>query len=272
MFSNMDGKSWEQYMGGNVSLVAKDNSYGIALYESYRNRNPYDRDGDGFSELGKLNMNTFGFRAYYRPTHFSRINLEYHTTNEFRRGGNKFDLQPHEADITEQTKHIINSGGLSYDLFWREYKHKISLYGSIQHTDRNSYYGAQKDMNAYGKTDDLTWVAGGMYVGNMNNCLFAPATFTGGLEYQNNSLHDVMTGYHRDMQQDVRIASAFVQNEWKMNVLTMLVGARLDKHNLIDKLIFSPRVNLLYKPTEDFQARLTYSTGFRAPQTCTSPQ
>ena len=51
MFSNMDGKSWEQYMGGNVSLVAKDNSYGIALYESYRNRNPYDRDGDGFSEL-----------------------------------------------------------------------------------------------------------------------------------------------------------------------------------------------------------------------------
>ena len=48
-------------------------------------------------------MNTFGFRAYYRPTHFSRINLEYHTTNEFRRGGNKFDLQPHETDITEQT-------------------------------------------------------------------------------------------------------------------------------------------------------------------------
>ena len=47
-----------------------------------------------------------------------------------------------------------------------------------------------------------------------------------------------MTGYHRDMEQDVRIASAFVQNEWKMNVLTMLVGARLDKHNLIDKLIF----------------------------------
>ena len=266
MFSCMDGKSWEQYMGGNVSLVAKDNSYGIALYESYRNRNPYDRDDDGFSELGKLNMNTFGFRAYYRPTHFSRINLEYHTTNEFRRGGNKFDLQPHESDITEQTKHIINSGGVSYDLFWREYKHKISLYGSIQHTDRNSYYGAQQDMNAYGKTDDLTWVAGGMYVGNMNNCFFAPATFTGGLEYQNNSLHDVMTGYHRDMKQDVRIASAFVQNEWKMRQLTMLVGARLDKHNLIDKLIFSPRINFLYKPTEDFQARLTYSTGFRAPQ------
>lgn len=265
MMSNMNGKSWEQYMGGNVSLVAKDNSYGIALYETYRNRNPYDADGDGFSELGKLNMNTFGMRAYYRPNYFSRINVEYHTTNEFRRGGNKFNLQPHEADITEQTKHIINSGGVSYDRYWGE-KHKMSVYGSVQHTDRNSYYGAQKDMNAYGKTNDLTWVVGGMYVGNMDRCLFAPATFTGGVEYQSNSLHDVMTGYHRDMQQDVRIAGGFVQNEWRLNRWTMLVGARLDKHNLIDHPIFSPRVNFLYKPNDNLQARLTYSTGFRAPQ------
>lgn len=263
--SSMNGKSWEQYMGGNVSLVAKDNSYGIALYETYRNRNPYDADDDGFSELGKLNMNTFGMRAYYRPNHFSRFNIEYHTTNEFRRGGNKFNLQPHEADITEQTKHIINSGGVSYDRYWEE-KHKLSVYGSIQHTDRNSYYGAQCDPNAYGKTSDLTWVVGGMYVGNMDKCLFAPATFTGGVEYQDNSLHDVMTGYHRNMKQDVEIAGGFVQNEWRMKELTVLIGARLDKHNLIDNLIFSPRVNFLYHPTENLQARLTYSTGFRAPQ------
>lgn len=85
--SNLNGKVWEQYVGANASLVSSDNSYGIALYQSYRNRNPYDADNDGFSELGKLNMNTFGLRSYYRPTQFSRISLEYHTTNEFRRGG-----------------------------------------------------------------------------------------------------------------------------------------------------------------------------------------
>lgn len=263
--SNMNGQSWEQYMGANVSLVSKDNSYGIALYETYRNRNPYDADGDGFSEVGKLNMNTFGLRAYYRPDHNSRINIEYHTTNEFRRGGNAFDLQPHESDITEQTKHVINSGGVSYDRYWTE-KHKLSVYGSIQHVDRNSYYGAQKNTEAYGKTDDLTWVTGAMYTSNMDKCWFSPATFTGGVEYQNNSLHDVMTGYHRDMKQDVRIAGGFLQNEWKINKLTMLLGARVDKHNLIDNLIFSPRVNFLYKPSDNFQGRVTYSTGFRAPQ------
>lgn len=263
--SNMNGKSWEQYMGANVSLVSKDNSYGIALYESYRNRNPYDADGDGFSEVGKLNMNTFGLRAYYRPNHYSRINIEYHTTNEFRRGGNKFNLQPHESDITEQTKHVINSGGVSYDRYWTD-KHKISVYGSMQHVDRNSYYGAGQDPNAYGKTYDLTWVTGGMYVGNMDKLWFAPATFTGGIEYQDNVLHDIMPGYHRNMKQNIRVGGTFLQNEWKMNLLTMLVGIRMDKHNRINNPIFSPRINFLYKPNDSFQGRLTYSTGFRAPQ------
>ena len=264
--SAIEGKSWEQYMGANVSLVSKDHQYGIAAYETYRNRNPYDVDGDSFSEIGKLNMNTFGLRAYYKPSQFSRLSLEYHATNEFRRGGNKFHLEPFESDITEQTKHIINSGGLSYDVFWKEYKHKLSFYTSAQHVDRNSYYGAQQDPNAYGKTDDLTFVGGGMYVGNFDKVLFSPATFTAGLEYSNNSMHDVMTGYNRDLKQEVRIASAFFQNEWKVSDFTLLAGFRVDDHNLIDNIIFSPRVNMLYKPSDAFQGRLTWSTGFRAPQ------
>ena len=264
--SAIEGKSWEQYMGANVSLVSKDHQYGIAAYETYRNRNPHDVDGDCFSEIGKLNMNTFGLRAYYKPSQFSRLSLEYHATNEFRRGGNKFHLEPFESDITEQTKHIINSGGLSYDVFWKEYKHKLSFYTSAQHVDRNSYYGAQQDPNAYGKTDDLTFVGGGMYVGNFDKVLFSPATFTAGLEYSNNSMHDVMTGYNRDLKQEVRIASAFFQNEWKVSDFTLLAGFRVDDHNLIDNIIFSPRVNMLYKPSDAFQGRLTWSTGFRAPQ------
>ncbi len=264
--SNFNGGSWEQYMGANASLVSKDNVYGIAVYQSYRNRNPYDVDGDSFSEIGKLNMNTFGLRAYYRPTQFGRLSIEYHTTNEFRRGGNKFDLEPFETDITEQTKHVINSGGLTYDLFWKEYKHKLSFYTSAQHVDRNSYYGAQQDPNAYGKTQDLTFVGGGMYVGNFDKVLFSPATFTAGLEYSHNNMHDIMAGYNRDLEQKVRIASAFFQNEWKMNDFTLLAGFRLDDHNLIENLIFSPRVNLLYKPSDALQGRLTWSTGFRAPQ------
>lgn len=264
--SNMAGASWEEVFNANASLVSYEGVYGVSLYESYRNRSPYDRDDDGFSEVGKLSLNTFGINAFYKPSHYGKINLEYHATNEFRRGGNKFDLEPFQTDITEQTKHVINSGGISYDQFFSGYDHKMSLYASVQHIDRNSYYGAQQNPDAYGKTDDLTWVAGGMYVGNFKKVLFSPATFTAGVEYQANYMHDVMVGYNRDMKQDVGILGVFAQNEWKMKYFTLLAGLRLDNHNLIDNPILSPRVNLMYKPNGKFQARLTWSTGFRAPQ------
>ena len=264
--SLMGSNTWEENMGANASIVDPDNKYGLALYQSYRNRQPYDRDDDGFSEIGKISAHTFGLRGYYRPTQMSRLGIEYHTTKEFRRGGNKFDLEPHLSDITEQTRHIINSGGVNYDLFWKEYAHKLSIYSSVQHVDRNSYYGAQQNPDAYGKTKDLTYVGGATYNGKLKQLVFAPATLTAGLEYQYNSLHDIMTGYDRDLRQDVKIASGFVQSEWKISQVTLLAGLRLDSHNLIDNPILSPRVNMMWKPNDNIQARLTWSTGFRAPQ------
>lgn len=264
--SNMNGDAWEEVMNANASFVSESNTYGLAVYETYRKRNPYDANGDDFSEVGKLDLNSFGISGYYRTSQFGRLNLEYHTTNEFRRGGNKFDLEPFQTDITEQTKHIINSGGVNYTNAWDAYKHRMSLYASVQDIDRNSYYGAQQNPDAYGKTDDITWVAGGMYTGEYSNVIFAPATFTAGIEYQNNSMHDVMIGYNRDMEQDVRIFGGFIQNEWKMRHFILLAGLRVDNHNLIDNPIFSPRMNLLYRQNDNFQARATWSTGFRAPQ------
>ena len=75
-----------------------------------------------------------------------------------------------------------------------------------------------------------------------------------------------MWGYHRTVDQKVNIGSAFFQNEWKNEHWGFLIGGRLDKHNLIDHVIFSPRANLRYNPTENINLRFSYSSGFRAPQ------
>ncbi len=256
----------DQSVNLNTSLVTDDNKGGIMVFGSMRNRDHYDANGDGFSELSLLENNTFGFRSYYKPTMYSKIQLEYHHLNEFRRGGNKFDLQPHETDITEQIKHNINAGGLTYSLFSKNYKSKYSVYSSAQHTLRNSYYGAEQDLNAYGYTNDLAFVSGSQFNTDLSKFLFAPATLTTGLEYQLNNLNDKMPGYNRDLTQDIMIWGYFLQSEWKTEHLNFLIGARADKHNLIDEVIISPRANLLYKINNDFSARLSYSKGFRAPQ------
>ncbi len=59
----------------------------------------------------------------------------------------------------------------------------------------------------------------------------------------------------------------FLQSDWELlPSLTLLSGLRMDLHNLIDGVIFSPRVSLLYKYKTNTQFRLSYGTGFRAPQ------
>ncbi|MDE5567229.1 MAG: TonB-dependent receptor [Muribaculaceae bacterium] len=263
---NHNGKSWEENVAANATIVEPDGRYGIAFYESYRHRSPYDHDGDGFSEIGKLNANTLGFNAFYRFDQTKKINLEYHNTYEFRRGGNKFDLEPFQTDITEQTQHYINSGSLNYTQSWNDYKYRLNAYASAQHIDRNSYYGAQQNPDAYGKTTDITALGGATFSADFNKVVVSPATFTAGVEYHTNRLHDVMVGYGRDMRQNVSIFGTFIQNEWKLKHFTFLAGVRFDSHNLIDNPIISPRLNLLYRPTSAWQFRATWSTGFRAPQ------
>ena len=53
--------------------------------------------------------------------------------------------------------------------------------------------------------------------------------------------------------------------EWKTARWSFLVGARMDKHSLLDKPVFSPRANVRFNPTDNINLRASYSFGFRAP-------
>ncbi|MGQ9846150.1 MAG: TonB-dependent receptor [Bacteroidales bacterium] len=250
----------------NASVVSDDYKIGVMIFGSTRQRSPFDYDGDGFSEIGKLNVKNVGFRGFYKPSNFSILTIEYHNLGEFRRGGNHLDLPAHEADITEQTEHNINTGSIKYDIFSKNNKHKFNIFSSAQKIDRKSYYGAQRDPNAYGSTKDITFVAGMQYTYSMDTLLFMPAQLTMGTEYSTNEMIDKMLGYGRIINQAVNTKSVFLQNEWKNEKISILVGGRYDKHNLIKDPIISPRLNFRYNPTQDISLRASYSSGFRAPQ------
>ena len=250
----------------NASIVSDDNKFGIAVFGQNTAKDGWDANGDGFTELSKISGQTIGFRSYLKTSLYSKLTAEYHHLQEFRRGGDNIALPPHEAMIAEQTKHGINTGGLRYDWFSKNQKHRLNVFASMQHITRDSYYGAGQDPNAYGQTNDLTWVGGAQYVYKMDKCIFMPSDLTAGLEYNEDYLVDNMWGYDRTTDQTVRIFSAYAQNEWKNKRWGILIGGRLDNHNLIDGLIFSPRANLRYNPTENINLRASYSYGFRAPQ------
>ena len=267
--------SFDNVTTGNVSLVTDDNKAGIYAYGQTRTRQGYDYDGDGYTELPELNNQTFGLNSYLRLSPYSKLSLQYHGIHEFRRGGNKLDQAPHEANIAEQAEHNIQGGGLTYNFYSPDEKNRLSAYFSFQTTARKSYYGGigegtDEDIetaeNAYGTTHNFTYVAGTQYVHSFDKFLFMPSDLILGAEYSYDGIKDVILGYDRNFKQDVRIGSFFFQNEWKNKQWSFLLGGRLDKHNLVDHVIFSPRANLRFNPTENVNLRITYAGGFRAPQ------
>lgn len=250
----------------NGAFVSDDYRTGIYLFGMVRSRDSYDRNGDGFSDIPKLNSETAGFRAYYKPSAYTRLTAEYHHIHEFRRGGNAFNQPPHKADIAEQLDHKIDGGGLKFDWFSPDNHHRLGAYVSAQGIDRGSYFGTDQNPDAYGATEDLTLVAGTQYTYSCDRFLFLPSEVTAGVEYNYNTLHDEYLGFNRDLRQTTHTAGLYLQNEWKSEKLNFLIGGRVDKHNLMRRVVFSPRANVRYSPIPQVGLRLSYSSGFRAPQ------
>ena len=250
----------------NASMVTDDGRGGLSVFGQRRSRDGYDADGDGFTEIPALNTITIGTRGHLRLNSFSKLKFEYHGVKEFRRGGDQLDRPAHEALIAEQTEHINNSGSLSYEGQSQDGKHIWNAYVSAQHISRNSYYGSGMDPKAYGRTTDLTAVGGVQYSYKCNRLLFMPSQLTAGLEYNFADMKDKAFGYGYKTAQKINFIGSYFQNEWKNEHWGLLGGVRIDKHDLIRRPIFSPRVNIRYSPFRDLSFRAIYAKGFRAPQ------
>lgn len=249
----------------NASVMSENRKIGAYLFASHRTRSAYDRDNDGFSEVPQLRATTAGTRLFFKTSAYSKITAEYHHTTDYRRGGNRIDEEPHKADIAEQLRHNIDAGSVAFDWFSPDDRHFISAYSAIQHIGRESYFGAGRDTAAYGRSSDLTSNTGLQYRFSYP-CGRMKGDLTVGAEYNYNGLYDRMLGYHREISQKVHVAGVYAQNEWKNEQWSVLVGARVEKHNLLKMPVVNPRATFRYTPIEGLVFRAGYSSGYRAPQ------
>jgi outer membrane receptor for ferrienterochelin and colicins len=274
----------------NSSVVSSDNKTGMSMYGFYRHRNPFDANDDEFSEIALLKNVTIGSRLYHRFGKRSKVALDFFHIKEDRRGGDKFDYPPHEANIAEAVNHGITTGAVTYDQFFRDID-MLSVYASGQRVNRDSYYGANKSLKDYGNTKDFTFTVGTQY-----KAQFANSNLIAGIENVGSSLIDKKLGYadfenatiindsiidipHTDnvtiADQTINTTGIFAQYEIDWNKLNASVGARFDHYQVRDKEnpdsdnsgnVLSPRVTLKYDIKYWLQARLSFSQGYRAPQ------
>lgn len=291
--SLIGGKALEETFSMSLSQVTNDYRAGIFAFGMYRNRQPYDANGDGFSEITKLKNRSLGLRAYYRTSDYSKLTLDLSSTYEFRRGGNRFEYRPDQADIAEQLEHDIVSGGLSWDVFSRNEKDRFSIYTSAQSTQRDSYYGVERDPAAYGYTSDYSVVSGAQYTRKIDHpdWLHAHSEVVLGVENVYNQLEDIKLGYtmfdtvamkevHLPnttiTSQGVNSLGVYAQDEIDFHAVKVLLGVRYDRADIQDfetpnnkvssYSTWSPRINVLYRANDDLQFRASYAHGFRPPQ------
>lgn len=285
-FGLVDGEVPDRVLNFNTSLVADDLKNGATFYGIHRNREEWDANGDGFTEMVELKNTTFGTKLYHKPNDNSRITLDATVLNEYRRGGDRLDLPPHLTDITEELTHNTIMAGASYDFNNDANTNYYSVYSSVQFTDRDSYYGglgggttAQDSLtalNAYGITKDLAIASGFQFTKQ-----FERDVLTSGIEYNISDTEDQIVGYNRNIDQHVDAMGLYAQYEWKPNKkFSALLGSRLD-HIVVDgtyrvgaisravdisQTTLNPRVTLAYQITDDLKFRGGYARGFRAPQ------
>lgn len=283
----IDGEQPDRILTFNTSSVADDLKSGFTLYGNYRNRDPYDANDDGFTEIVELRNTTVGAKAFLRPSDRSRVSMNLNAIREYRRGGDRLDLAPQFTDITEELDHDTFIGGLDYELKNRDHTSLYQFYTSASYTQRDSYYGGlggsrtPQDSalanNAFGNTDDLAWVSGGQGTHTLDNS----DVLTYGVEFTHTATEDQIPGYLRLIDQSVNALGGYAQYEWKPNDrFTGLFGARLDHVNVngdysiggisrevdLDQTAFSPRITLSYQLLKELRLRGGYARGFRAPQ------
>ncbi len=255
----INGGTIDNMLSGNVNMVTHKRNAGAAIFVNRRMRQAYDHNGDYFSELPELANNSFGANMFFKPTHNQKIELSFSSLTEYRYGGEMVNEPAHMALQSEERTHYVLMGGLDYQINFNQDNSSFIAYLAGQKTTRDRYTGiipdAPEDIVAhltdppYGYTYNLTAQAGTQVNHRMKDVL------------------DTIRAYNYAVVQTTGNFGTFLQSDWEIrNGLTLLAGLRADKHNLVDKVIFSPRVSVLYKLKTFTQFRLTWGTGFRAPQ------
>ncbi|MEN5436233.1 TonB-dependent receptor [Sphingobacterium faecium] len=264
--SLMGNKTWDHFFNANLTAVNEEQNAGVSFFASHRNRNSYDANGDGFSEMPMLQNNSFGFNSFFKLSPQDKLEINGWSINEERKGGNKLDLQADKADQSEYRLHNILVGGFNYEHQAKDKESSFSVYGAAQNTKRTHYTGIDQ-IDAWGHTKNHSIQSGVQYNYISSDFLNGKNTFTTGIENQYEYTFDEIKAYDYLIDQHVNLLGAFLQSDWEVTrKLTVLSGLRLNKSNRIDKLVLTPRLSALYKLGSETQLRTSYARGFKAPQ------
>lgn len=276
-YQSINGKSKDIVFNGNASICAENMNSGASFFFSHRNRDLYDHNGDNFSEIPQLENTSFGTNIFFLPNENQKLELSLSYLNEFRYGGEMVEKAAYLTQQSEERTHDVWMGSADYQIDFNNNNSSLITYFAWQNTGRKHYTGifpdealaiqAHLENPPYG-TSKMTTLHGGFQINHkVYNFLKGINTFTFGSEYVFDDVFDEISTYNYLIDQQTTDLGMFLQSDWEiLPAVNLLSGVRMDKHNLVENIILSPRISMLYKYKSNTQFRINYGTGFRAPQ------
>ncbi len=276
-FQSINGDAADRILSGNATVLNQKGNGGVSIFVNNRNRDWYDHNDDNFSELPSIRNNSFGANLFFQPTNNQKLEISLSSLNEYRYGGEMVDKPAHLALQSEERTHDVWIGSVDYQINFNQDNSSFITYFAGQNTDRVHFTGITPDEPAdilayqldppYGTSDNTT-IQGGLQLNHrLKNFFGGDNVLTIGGEYVVDDVFDIIEAYNYKVDQLTKNLGFFAQSDWELGEkFNLLTGVRADNHNLVDRTILSPRVSLLYRPQLSTQFRLTWGTGFRAPQ------
>lgn len=276
-YQYIDGQTSDFNLLANASLVNRKNNMGASVFLNKRNRGFYDANGDGFSEIPKLENTSFGVNSFFKFDENQKLELSVSHLNEYRFGGEMTDKPAYLSAQNEERTHKLWMGNVDYQINFNDDQTSLITYAAFQNALRDHYTGALPDDSLeladhlinppYGHSKNTTVQVGTQLHHALSDFWVGRNVLTFGSEYIYDKVNDKIDSYNYLVNQRTRNWGTFVNSDWQINgQINLFAGVRVDKHNLLKNWVVNPRVALLYTLPIGMQMRASYGTGFRAPQ------
>ena len=286
--------AWQNRLAASAGVLSASGESALHVFGGASTQEPWDRNDDGFSELGRVRQVAAGAESYWNAVANGELQLKFHTLREHRRGGDRFNEPEHNATIAESIHTTRYGGELRFKYLVDEHISYDIGYG-VAYTERQSYYGggagglpplpddvtdldqseydAWRDavaaretaLGAYGRTQNPVHTADVLL-----NVAFQAAgemIVTVGEQFWTESLEDRFPAYGRVIDDTYSGLGVIAQHDWLFaDWGESIVGARLDLHSELNDPVVSPRAAVMLDPLTWLRLRTALSTGFRAPQ------
>ena len=276
-YGRINNKADDKVLHANATVVSESKNTGATIFINNRQRMWYDHNDDNYSELPELKDNTFGANFFFLFSENQKMEFNIGSLHEYRYGGEMIDGAAHFAMQAEERVHDVLLANADYQINFNDGKSSLVAYLAGQKTKREHYTGIRPDSNSNEEAEyllNLPYCASlnttkqvGVQVNHKYDKFIGINVLTVGSEYTSDDVMDEILAYNYLVDQKIKTTGVFLQSDWNFTEnINLLSGVRLDKHSLLEDVVLSPRVSFLYKLQRNSQFRVSYSTGFRAPQ------